>query len=82
MNRWTLLCLLLGIATLVSAVDTALEARSGIATIRWKTGSQVEARNAVRSQYENLMTWQVMRTLLLAGGFGCSLKVWRSLKKT
>lgn len=79
MSRWALLSLLLFAATLGSAVDAALEAHSGVAVIQMKLRQQTEVRGAVGSYYNNLMAWQVIRTLLLAGGFACSLKIWRCL---
>lgn len=80
MSRWALLSLLLFAATLGSAIDTALEAHSGVAVIQMKLRQQTEIRGAERSHYNNLMAWQIIRTLLLAGGFACSLKIWRTMR--
>ena len=80
MSRWALLTLLLLAATIGSAFDTALEAHSGVAVIQMKSRQQTEIRGAVGSYYNNLMAWQVIRTLLLAGGFACSLKIWRAMR--
>ncbi len=80
MNRWAVLSFLLLAATLVSAVDTALEARSGVAVLQTKTGSMTEVRGTPRGHYKPFMAWQILRTLFLAGGLGCSLRVWRAMK--
>lgn len=80
MNRWAVLSFLLLAATLVSAVDTALEARSGVAVVHSKTRTLTEVRGAPNSAYSNFMAWQVIRTLLLAGGLGCSLRIWRAMR--
>ncbi len=80
MNRWAVLSIFLLAATLVSAVDTALEAHSGVAVLHTKTRVLTEVRGTPQGHYNNFMAWQILRTLLLAGGFGCSLRFWRAMK--
>lgn len=66
MNRWHLLALLLLLATLGSAADLAWEARTGTARVHLRSGDLIGRRGEPGGDYGRLMTWQVVRTLLLA----------------
>ncbi len=66
MNRWHLLALLLLLATLGSAADLAWEARTGTARVHRRSGDLIGRRGEPAGDYGRLMTWQVVRTLLLA----------------
>lgn len=77
MNRWKLLLLALLTATLGSAVDVAYEASTGIAKTRERFGERIERKDDPKSHYHRVMTWQILRTLFLAGSLWWSFSVWR-----
>lgn len=77
MNRWRLLALLLLLATFGSAADLAWEARTGAARVHRRGGDLTARRGEPGGGYGRLMTWQVVRTLLLAAATASLTKLAR-----
>jgi hypothetical protein len=76
MNRWTALLAALSLATLWSVADVTYEASTGIAKIRERFGGRIERKDDPKSHYHQVMSWQVIRTTLLASSLWWSYHVW------
>jgi hypothetical protein len=76
MNRWTALLAALSLATLWSVADVAYEASTGIAKVHQRFGDRIERKDDPKSHYHRVMTWQVIRTMFLAGSLWLSYGVW------
>ena len=76
MNRWTALLAALSLATLWSVTDVAYEASTGVAKIRERFSYRIERKDDPKSHYHQVMSWQVIRTMFLAGSLWWSYRVW------